>query len=199
LAHTIPDIKTVNMVASIKILNEDEINLDEIVKKFPDAEYHPEAFPGLVFRTKNPKTAMLIFTTGKMINTGGVKEEGTINAVHSVVDKLYSENIITSKELIIRFVNIVSSINLKGKIHLEQAARTLPRSMYETEQFPGVIHRMLDPKVVMLLFASGKLICTGAKTVKDVYRGVNNLQALLEEKELIDYTNYDKQLVPQLI
>src|SRR3989344_3291211 len=83
--------------------------------------------------------------------------------------------------------NRVASINLGGKIHLEQAARTLPRSMYEPEQFPGLIHRMLDPKTVILLFSSGKLVCTGAKKEPDVYRSVNNLHALLEEKNLMIY------------
>jgi len=83
--------------------------------------------------------------------------------------------------------NIVASINLGGKIHLEKAARTLPRSMYEPEQFPGVIHRVLDPKTVILIFSTGKLVCTGGKTVKDVYRSVNNLHSMLEEKNLMIY------------
>ncbi|KAG2478032.1 MAG: TATA-box-binding protein [Nitrosopumilales archaeon] len=83
--------------------------------------------------------------------------------------------------------NIVASINLGGKISLEQAARTLPRSMYEPEQFPGLIHRMLEPKTVILLFASGKLVCTGGKTEKDVHRAVNNLHSMLEEKNLMIY------------
>jgi len=70
---------------------------------------------------------------------------------------------------------------------LEQAARKLPRSMYEPEQFPGLIHRMLEPKTVILLFASGKLVCTGAKKEKDVYRSIHNLHVLLEEKDLMMY------------
>jgi len=82
---------------------------------------------------------------------------------------------------------MVASANLGGKIHLEQAARSLPRSMYEPEQFPGLIHRMLDPKTVILLFASGKLVCTGAKKESDVYRSVHNLHTLLEEKKLMIY------------
>jgi len=61
------------------------------------------------------------------------------------------------------------------------------RSMYEPEQFPGLIHRMLDPKTVILLFASGKLVCTGAKKESDVYRSVHNLHSVLEEKELMIY------------
>jgi transcription initiation factor TFIID TATA-box-binding protein len=59
--------------------------------------------------------------------------------------------------------------------------------MYEPEQFPGLIHRMVDPKTVILVFASGKLVCTGAKTATDVYRSVNNLHSLLEEKDLMMY------------
>jgi len=76
---------------------------------------------------------------------------------------------------------------LGGKIHLEDAARRLPRSMYEPEQFPGLIHRMVDPKTVLLLFASGKLVCTGAKKESDVYKSVHNIHALLEEKNLMLY------------
>jgi len=59
--------------------------------------------------------------------------------------------------------------------------------MYEPEQFTGLIHRMVDPKTVLLLFASGKLVCTGAKTESDVYRSVHNVHALLEEKSLMIY------------
>jgi transcription initiation factor TFIID TATA-box-binding protein len=90
-------------------------------------------------------------------------------------------------EATVTIQNIVSSISLGGRVHLEQAARSLPRSMYEPEQFPGLIHRMLDPKTVILIFTSGKLVCTGAKTEKDVFRSVNNLHSTLEEKNLMIY------------
>jgi transcription initiation factor TFIID TATA-box-binding protein len=59
--------------------------------------------------------------------------------------------------------------------------------MYEPEQFPGLIYRMSEPKVVILLFASGKLVCTGAKKEQDVYDAVEKLHGLLEEKKLIFY------------
>jgi len=63
-----------------------------------------------------------------------------------------------------------ASANLGGKIDLGEAARQLPKSMYEPAQFPGIIHRMADPKTVILLFSSGKLVCTGAKRETEVYR-----------------------------
>jgi len=59
--------------------------------------------------------------------------------------------------------------------------------MYEPEQFPGLIYRMAEPKVVILLFASGKLVCTGAKQEQDVYEAVSKLHQELEDKELIFY------------
>ena len=80
--------------------------------------------------------------------------------------KIKKGKIKIKNDAVITVQNIVAAINLGGKIHLEKAARTLPRSMYEPEQFPGLIHRMLDPKTVILLFASGKLVCTGAKRIR---------------------------------
>ncbi len=185
MPQTKPIVSIVNVVASASV--DQKIDLNDITKKFPETEYNPEQFPGLVFRIKNPKTATLIFRTGKMVCTGAKSEELAIKAVNIVVQRLRKGKIKIKKDAVITVQNIVSSINLGGKIHLEKAARTLPRSMYEPEQFPGIIHRMLDPKTVILLFASGKLVCTGAKKESDVYRSVHNLHSLLEEKDLMIY------------
>lgn len=182
---TTPIIEIVNVVASAVI--EEKLDLYKIQEKIPGTEYNPDQFPGLVFRLKNPKTATLLFSTGKMVCTGSKSEDMARNAVKTVVQKLRKEKIKIKKDAVVTVQNIVSSINLGGKIHLEKTARTLPRSMYEPEQFPGVIHRMVDPKTVVLLFASGKLVCVGAKTEKDVYRSVNNLHSRLEELDLMLY------------
>ena len=185
MPQTKPMVSIENVVASATV--DQKIDLIDVTKKFPDTEYHPDQFPGLVFRIKTPKTATLIFRTGKMVCTGAKSEEMAKNAVKTVVQKLRNGGIKIKKDAAITVQNIVAAINLGGKIHLEQAARKLPRSMYEPEQFPGLIHRMLEPKTVILLFASGKLVCTGAKKEKDVYRSIHNLHVLLEEKELMMY------------
>ena len=180
-----PIINIVNVVASATI--DQRLDLKDITKKFPEIEWNPELFPGAIFRLKNPKTATLLFSTGKMVCTGSKSEEMARKAVKKVVQKLRSGGIKIKKDAEVTIQNIVSSINLQGKVHLEKAARTLPRSMYEPEQFPGLIHRMVDPKTVILVFSSGKLVCTGAKNEQDVYRSVNNLHSLLEEKNLMIY------------
>ena len=122
-----------------------------------------------------------------MVCTGAKSEAMSRKAVKLVVQKLRKGGVKVKKDAVVVVQNIVASINLGGRIHLEQAARTLPRSMYEPEQFPGLIHRMVEPKTVILLFSSGKLVCTGAKKEPDVYRSVNNLHSLLEEKKLMQY------------
>jgi len=173
MPQTKPIVSIENVVASADVYQ--KMDLNEITRTFSGVEYHPDNFPGLVF------------TSGKMVCTGSKSSDLARKAVKTVVQKLRKGGIPVKKEATVTIQNIVASINLGGKIHLEQAARTLPRSMYEPEQFPGLIHRMLDPKTVILLFSSGKLVCTGAKKESDVYRSVNNLHALLEEKELMIY------------
>jgi len=150
-------------------------------------EYRPEQFPGLVFRLKSPKTATLIFNSGKMVCTGAKSEKEARGAVMKVIKELKKGGIVIVGKPELKIQNIVASGNLSGTIDLEKAVFSLGKTMYEPEQFPGLIYRMDDPKVVILLFASGKLVCTGAKKEEDVYTAVERLQKRLEEQELIYY------------
>ena len=174
-----------NVVASAT-LNQ-KVDLNAVVKGYPGVEYRPEQFPGLVFRLKRPKTATLIFSTGKMVCTGAKSEKESRRAVMKVVKELKKGGIIIISKPEMKIQNIVASGCLGGMIDLEKAAYTLGRTMYEPEQFPGLIYRMEEPKVVILLFASGKLVCTGAKKEEDVFVSVDRLHVLLEDKTLIFY------------
>jgi transcription initiation factor TFIID TATA-box-binding protein len=184
-----PKVKAVisieNVVASAT-LNQ-KVDLNAVVKGYPGVEYRPEQFPGLVFRLKRPKTATLIFNSGKMVCTGAKSEQEARRAVMKVIKELKKGGIIIISKPELKVVNIVASAGLGGMIDLEKAAYTLGKTMYEPEQFPGLIYRMEEPKVVILLFASGKLVCTGAKKEQDVYDSVQKLHVLLEEKSLIFY------------
>ncbi|MCK5627920.1 TATA-box-binding protein [Candidatus Bathyarchaeota archaeon] len=178
-------IKIENVVASAT-LNQ-KVDLNAVVKGYPGVEYRPEQFPGLVFRIKRPKTATLIFSSGKMVCTGAKSEKESRRAVMKVVKELKKGGIIIISKPELKIQNIVASASLGGMIDLEKAVSTLEKTMYEPEQFPGLIYRMSDPKVVILLFASGKLVCTGAKKEQYVYDAVEKLHILLEETELIFY------------
>jgi transcription initiation factor TFIID TATA-box-binding protein len=174
-----------NVVASAVL--KQRIDLNSVVKAFPNVEYRPEQFPGLVFRLKKPKTATLIFNSGKMVCTGAKSERQAKKAVRKVIQELKDNGILIVKKATIKVQNIVASASLGGKIDLERSAFSLSKTMYEPEQFPGLIYRMAEPKVVILLFASGKLVCTGAKWETDVYEAVNKLQGILVEEDLIYY------------
>ena len=98
-----------------------------------------------------------------MVCTGAKSEKEARGAVMKVIRELKKNGIVIISKPELKIQNIVASANLGGMIDLEKAAFTLGKTMYEPEQFPGLIYRMAVPKVVILLFASGKLVCTGAK------------------------------------
>ncbi len=181
---TVEDSIRIQNVVAAATLNQ-RFDLNAIVKGFPGVEYNPKRFPGLVFRLKKPKTAILIFSTGKMVCTGAKSEKKAKQAVIKVVKELKNSGIIIPGKPEIKIVNMVASANLSGKIELEEATYSLGRTMYEPEQFPGLIYRMDVPKVVFLIFASGKIVCTGATKEEIVYEAVAKLHKQLKEKELL--------------
>ena len=177
------DIEVVNVVASVTL--DQKFNLLDILKNFRNIEYNPKRFPGLVFRLKQPKTATLIFTTGKMVCTGAKSEKMARRAVHKVVRELKENGIIILGKPKIVIQNMVASANLHGSIDLETGADILENVMYEPEQFPGLIYRMRHPKTVLLLFASGKLVCTGAKSEEMVHESVAQIYDVLTDYDLL--------------
>jgi transcription initiation factor TFIID TATA-box-binding protein len=180
-----PLITIQNIVASATL--EQRMNLKVIAQKFPQTEYNPKVFPGLVFRLKKPKTATLIFETGKMVCTGAKSEKEALQAVNKVTKELSGQGIQISGKPVVIIQNIVASAELGGEIDLENVVYKLKRVMYEPEQFPGAVFRMDEPKVVFLIFSAGKLVCVGAKKENQVYEAVDNIKKLLEEQDLIFY------------
>ena len=173
-------------VVAIATLNQ-KVDLNAVVKGYPEVEYRPDRFPGLVFRLKRPKTGTLIFGSGKMVCTGAKSGKESRRAILNVVKELKKCGIIIHSKPSVEVMNIVASANLGGQVDLEKAVTTLGKAMYEPEQFPGLIYRMDEPKVVILVFASGSLVCTGAKKEQDVFDAVHKLHVILEEQNLIFY------------
>jgi transcription initiation factor TFIID TATA-box-binding protein len=179
------DISVENVVATATLGQ--KLDLMAIMKVFRNVEYRPKRFPGLVFRLKRPKTATLIFSTGKMVCTGAKSDKLARIAIRKVVRELKNNGIIILGKPEIMIQNIVATANLHGKIDLEMVADIMDNVMYEPEQFPGLIYRMGDPKVVILIFTSGKLVCTGGKSAEMVDVAVAKLHGILEDYDLIYY------------
>lgn len=176
------EIRIQNVVASVVM--DQTFDLEAIVKAFSDVEYRPEVFPGLVFRLKKPRTATLIFNSGRMVCTGAKSEKEAKRAVKKVVRKLKAGGIIIKGKPKIKIQNIVASGQLDGQVDLIELCNRAHLGgslMYEPEQFPAAIYRMNDPKVVLLVFSTGKIVCTGAKKESDVPEAMKKLQRALEE------------------
>jgi len=161
------------------------IDLIAIMKNFRNVEYRPKKFPGLVFRLKRPKTATLIFKNGKMVCTGAKSSKLAKRAVRNVVKELREAGFIINKVPDVVVQNMVATAYLGSNVDLEAAADIFDNIMYEPEQFPGAVYRMVDPKVVILLFTSGKIVITGAKNEEQVMIATDKIKAILNENELL--------------
>jgi transcription initiation factor TFIID TATA-box-binding protein len=176
-------IKVENIVASATLGK--SIELPRVAPALEGVEYNLEQFPGLVYKLKEPKTAALIFGSGKLVCTGAKSIEDSIKAIHIAVDKMRDLDPEIPKEFEIKIQNIVASANLGKTLNLEAVALDLENTEYEPEQFPGLVYRLEDPKVVLLLFGSGKVVCTGAKSFDDAQLGVEKTKERLGELDLI--------------
>ena len=181
-----PEVQIENIVATVIL--EHPLDLSLIETKLPEVDYNPDQFPGLVYRLEQPKITALIFKSGKMVVTGAKSVNQLVFAVKKILKTLINKGIPIQGKPQIQIQNIVASANLGAIIDLERAALALPGSMYEPEQFPGLIYRMEKPVVVLLIFSSGKMVITGAKREEEVVKAVNSIyERLMENNCIIPY------------
>ena len=178
-------IRIENVVASTSLGG--ELDLQAIALALDGAEYEPEQFPGLIYRLKEPKTATLLFRSGKVVCTGAKSLEQVKTAIGKVSKQIEAAGIVLKTEPKIEVQNIVASSDLGAKINLNAIAISLglEKVEYEPEQFPGLVYRLDVPKVVVLLFGSGKLVCTGAKKPEDVGAAVDKITEELKAAGLL--------------
>ena len=179
------EIKVQNIVASTSFA--DKLDLDVIAQSLEDAEYEPEQFPGLVYRLSEPKTATLLFRSGKANCTGAKNIEDVRKTVSILAEKLEKIGVKVYKNPEIVIQNIVATSDLEGELNLSEVAVSLglEKVEYEPEQFPGLVYRIKEPKVAMLLFGSGKIVCAGARKIEDVILAVDKLSKELSSLGLL--------------
>ena len=161
-----------NVVASTGIGQ--ELDLEALAEDLPGADFNPDNFPGLVYRTQEPKAAALIFRSGKIVCTGA----NSIEAVHESLDIVFAELRalqIPIEDPDITVQNIVTSADLGESLNLNAIAigLGLEHIEYEPEQFPGLVYRLDEPEVVALLFGSGKVVVTGGTSADDAAAAVD--------------------------
>jgi transcription initiation factor TFIID TATA-box-binding protein len=161
-----------NIVTSTQIA--EELDLPKLAEEIPDAKYNPSEFPGLVLHFKVPKTAVLLFSSGKMICTGAKKQDEVDEVIQRIRKTMKETGVPLLKNVEVQTQNIVASSALGKEVQLDAIARSMgfENVEYEPEQFPGLIYRINELGVSLLLFSSGKLVCTGAKKMEDVSNAV---------------------------
>jgi len=179
------EIKVQNIVASTTFA--EKLDLDMIAQSLEQTEYEPEQFPGLVYRLDSPKTATLLFRSGKANCTGAKNVEDVRKTVNIIAEKLERLGIKVHKNPEIVIQNIVATSDLGGELNLSEVAVALglENVEYEPEQFPGLVYRIKEPKVAMLLFGSGKIVCAGARKTEDVSLAVDKLSKELSSLGLL--------------
>lgn len=157
-----------------------KLDLKTIALRARNAEYNPKRFAAVIMRIREPRTTALIFSSGKMVCTGAKSEEQSRLAARKyarVVQKLG----FPAKFLDFKIQNMVGSCDVKFPIRLEGLVLTHQQfSSYEPELFPGLIYRMIKPRIVLLIFVSGKVVLTGAKVRGEIYEAFENIYPILK-------------------
>lgn len=172
------DVKVENIVTYAQIA--DGLNIEQIVEKIPEFNYNPNEFAGLTIKLEDPKTAVLILPGGKAICTGAKSVEDAEASIKKIVSQMKKKKIELNKNVEIRVQSIVVSIDLKKELHLSSISSglVLEHVEYEPKQFPGLIYRMNDIGATLIVFSSGKIVCTGTKTIDDATNAIK----LVKEK-----------------
>jgi len=179
--------EVVNIVASMRLV--DSIDVSAVADEL-NIDYAQEQFPGMVYRVEQPKVCLLLFRSGKAVATGATSvEDVEVAFQHLRKDLIDNDFEVWEDDRCFSTIhNIVMttdlSDNVEGKIDLSNLMLHLPfeRTEYEPEQFPGLIYRLDEPKVVFLIFSSGRCVITGSSDFETSYEAEEVLR-----DELIDF------------
>ena len=154
-----------NIVFSTKI--SDDLNIENLSKIFLNSKYNIDEFSGLIIDFDNPKCAIFIFPNGRIVCTG-LKDLDDIEIIsNKIIDDIEKHQISIFDDINITIENIIASTSHEDKLNLDAISESIEKVEYEPEKFPGLVHKMENPSVVLLLFSSGKIVCTGGKSIKD--------------------------------
>ncbi|MFH1821366.1 MAG: TATA-box-binding protein [Methanobacteriota archaeon] len=143
-------------------------DLEKLARSLDGARYDPEVFPGIAYKSNDPKASFLIFASGKMNCVGARSMSDAKLAIKRLTKRLQTIRVKIKAEPKVKVQNIVASFDFGREFDLEKIARTFDNTEYEPEVFPGLVFRLEEPKVVVLLFVSGKGVCAGAKSMADI-------------------------------
>ncbi len=171
--------KIQNIVATTSL--EKPVPLTKLARTQPNTEYNPETFPGLVLRVKEPKSAVLVFSSGNLVCTGTKSLSQVRKVIDEVIKQLKKVNVNVTIKPKITVQNIVASGTINLQLNLNYLALEMENTEYEPEQFPGLVYKLENPSATFLLFSNGKLVCTGTKNKKELEESMEKLLKNVKE------------------
>ncbi len=165
--------KIQNIVATTSL--EKPVPLTKLARTQPNTEYNPETFPGLVLRIKEPKSAVLVFSSGNLVCTGTKSIAQVKEVIQAVIRQLRKINVNVTAKPKITVQNIVASGSIDLSLNLNFLALEMENTEYEPEQFPGLVYKLIEPTATFLLFSNGKLVCTGTKNKEQLEFSMSQL------------------------
>lgn len=157
-----------------------ELDLKKINFRTRNSEYNPQRFSGVVMRILEPRATALLFKSGKVVCTGARNEQASSLATRKFA-RIVQRIGFPVKYLDFKIQNIVATCDLRFPIRLEDLNQKHTQfSCYEPELFPGLIYRMVKPRVVLLIFVNGKVVFTGAKNRQDLEDALEAIHPILK-------------------
>lgn len=172
--------RIVNVVATAA-LNQ-KIDLVEL-GQFKEILHDSDVYGGRVayFKTKTMQGKVTIFTSGKMISVGTKSEDAAFYELEAAKNFLVKKRLINDISLQPKTRNMVISVDFGTAVNLEDLSLK-ERIIYEPEQFPGAILKIIEPyKTTVLIFASGKAVVTGLTSTNRIEPIIEKVRRLLEE------------------
>lgn len=167
------NLKIQNIVATASLGT--KVPLVKLVRSQANTEYNPEQFPGLVLRIKQPKSAVLVFSSGNLVCTGTKSTAQVKQVIMQVIKQLRKIGVKVTGVPKISVQNIVASGSINLILNLNELALKLENTEYEPEQFPGLVYKLEEPNATFLLFSNGKLVCTGTKNKQQLEESMKKL------------------------
>lgn len=171
-------IKIENIVAYAQA--SDLLDIELLSEKFSGASYNPAEFNGLSVKYDEDKIALIVLGTGKIICTGAKTLEDAEKFIKKVADRIKKIGFSIKKGYKLEIENVIVTTDFNKEMHLSSISNglILQHVEYKPDDFPGLIYRMDDLCAVLILFSTGKLVCTGAKSIEDATKAVK----MMEEK-----------------
>ncbi|KXB05234.1 hypothetical protein AKJ51_05220 [candidate division MSBL1 archaeon SCGC-AAA382A20] len=170
----------VNNIVLTVSYKEVELDLEKVASSLEGARYDPEVFPGVAYKMSEPKASFLLFATGNANCVGAKTVEDAEKSIEKLTEQLQDLGF-EAGEPEVKVQNMVASVNFQRRFDLEEIARNFRHAEYNPEVFPGLVFRMEDTNVALLLFVQGEGVCVGAKNEEEIREGIKRLTEAIKK------------------